>query len=151
MDIQKALSELYEEKKRLDWTISTLEARLKISPFQSRGRRGRKSMGDDERLKVSERMSAYWAGRRAAKRVAQAATLQSTAQSPAQSTAQPPVEAVQETFPLFEQPVSSPPVPGIPVQNTALQSVQTQSVPAQSLPAQSAPSSQSMEDSRLSA
>src|SRR5271155_3657262 len=106
MDIQKALSELYEEKKRLDWTISTLEARLKISPSQSRGRRGRKSMGDDERLKVSERMSAYWAGRRAAKRVAQAATLQSPGQSP--------VEAVQETFPVFEQlapsaPVSNPP------------------------------------------
>ena len=123
MDIQKALSELYEEKKRLDWTIHTLEARLKISPLQSRGRRGRKSMGDDERLKVSERMSAYWAGRRAAKRVAQAATLQ--------SPEQPPVEAVQETFPLFEQPAPSTPV--------------------QSVPAQSAPSSQSMEDSRLSA
>src|SRR5271157_2487194 len=105
MDIQKALSELYEEKKRLDWTISTLEARLKISPLQSRGRRGRKSMGDDERLKVSERMSAYWAGRRAAKRVAQAAAFQ--------STAQPPVEAVQETFPLFEQPAQSAPVPSV--------------------------------------
>src|ERR1700676_5058156 len=110
MDIQKALSELYEEKKRLDWTIHTLEARLKISPLQSRGRRGRKNMGDDERLKVSARMSAYWAGRRAAKRVAQAATLQPMAQSPAQ----PPVEAVPEAFPVFEQlapsaPVSNPP------------------------------------------
>ena len=131
MDIQKALSELYEEKKRLDWTISTLEARLKINPLQSRSRRGRKSMGDDERLKVSERMSAYWAGRRAAKRLAQAATVQSTGHQPGQ----PPVEAVQETLPLFEQPVESP-APSAPVQN---------------VPAQSAPSSKGMEDSRLTA
>src|SRR5271165_4324299 len=45
MDIQKALNELYEEKKRLDWTISTLEARLKKVSSVSRSRRGRKSMG----------------------------------------------------------------------------------------------------------
>lgn len=72
MDIQKALNELYEEKKRLDWTIATLEARLKNSPTSARSRRGRKNMGGDERLEVSRRMSAYWADRRAARRVAQA-------------------------------------------------------------------------------
>jgi hypothetical protein len=95
MDIQKALSELYEEKKRLDWTISTLEARLKNVPSPARSRRGRKNMGDDERLKVSERMSAYWAGRRAAKRAAQATSLQ------------PPAAPQDETFPSFEQSAST--------------------------------------------
>ena len=76
MDIQKALNELYEEKKRLDWTISTLEARLQNNPSPVQNRRGRKSMGGDERLEVSKRMSAYWADRRAAKRAAQATGLQ---------------------------------------------------------------------------
>jgi hypothetical protein len=68
MDIQKALRELYEEKKRLDWTIATLESRLKNVSSYTRSRRGRKSMGGDERLEVSKRMSAYWAARRAEKR-----------------------------------------------------------------------------------
>src|SRR5277367_1983923 len=98
MDIQKALSELYEEKKRLDWTISTLEARLKISPSRSRSRRGRKSMGDDERLKVSERMSAYWAGRRAAKRMSQATSLQHPMVVDEVAVA----VTVQDSLPVFE-------------------------------------------------
>jgi hypothetical protein len=114
MDIQKALSELYEEKKRLDWTISTLEARLKISPSRSRSRRGRKSMGDDERLKVSERMSAYWAGRRAAKRMAHSTSLQSAA------------VAVEDTLPVFEQTETIAPAQPAPPQSVLVQSVPSQ-------------------------
>ncbi|HME06702.1 MAG TPA: hypothetical protein VKG25_06610 [Bryobacteraceae bacterium] len=96
MDIQKALNELYEEKKRLDWTISTLEARLKKVSSVSRSRRGRKSMGGEERLEVSKRMSAYWAGRRAAKRGAQAAGVENLDQ-------QPTMDAVDQNFPMLEQ------------------------------------------------
>jgi len=68
MDVIKALKELYEEKKRLDAAISSLEVRLKlISGGASRSRRGRKSMSAEERLEVSRRMSHYWALKRAEK------------------------------------------------------------------------------------
>jgi len=97
MDIQKALNELYEEKKRLDWTISTLEARLKNTSSPARKRRGRKSMAGEERLEVSKRMSAYWANRRAAKRAAQATSLQPT-----------PSAEPQREFATFEEPAPSP-------------------------------------------
>ena len=62
MDVNKALRELHEEKRRLDITIAALEARLGNG---SRGRRGRKSMSAAERLEVSRRMSKYWEARRA--------------------------------------------------------------------------------------
>ncbi|MGA2877489.1 MAG: hypothetical protein ABSG13_00915 [Bryobacteraceae bacterium] len=70
MDILKALRELYNEKKRLDVAISSLEARLKAArkgstTKPSRGRRGRKSMSEAERLEVSKRMTLYWEARRA--------------------------------------------------------------------------------------
>lgn len=70
MDILKALRDLYNEKKRLDVAISSLEARLKATRRVStskpaRGRRGRKSMSEAERLEVSERMTLYWEARRA--------------------------------------------------------------------------------------
>ena len=71
MDVNKALRELHEEKRRLDVTIAALEARLG-SRSRTQGRRGRKSMSAAERLEVSRRMSKYWEARRAS-----AAALQS--------------------------------------------------------------------------
>jgi hypothetical protein len=73
MDLQKVLRELYEEKKRLEEVIASLEALQ--SGATARGldseatpdgvkRRGRKSMGPEERTKVSQRMKTYWAGKR---------------------------------------------------------------------------------------
>jgi hypothetical protein len=66
MDLNKALRELYEEKRRLDSAIASLEARLKSRTRQAgKKRRGRKSMGPEERREVSRRMSLYWEARRA--------------------------------------------------------------------------------------
>jgi hypothetical protein len=70
MDIIKALRDLYNEKKRLDVAISSLEARLKAvrkgsATKPSQGRRGRKSMSAAERQEVSKRMTLYWEARRA--------------------------------------------------------------------------------------
>jgi len=67
MDIVKALRELHNEKKRLDATIASLEARLKAARTGSaaKRRRGRKSMSAAERLEVSKRMTLYWETRRA--------------------------------------------------------------------------------------
>jgi len=65
MDINKALRELYEEKRRLDVAIAALEGRLRTTPDPpARGRRGRKTMSAEERLVVSKRMSKYWEARR---------------------------------------------------------------------------------------
>lgn len=70
VDLAKAIRELYEEKKRLDAVIASLELMLaaesRFSPARPRtGRkRGRKSMSREERLQVSERMKKYWASRR---------------------------------------------------------------------------------------
>jgi len=70
MDILKALRELYQEKKRLDAAIASLELRLKTgktgSTKSAKSRRGRKSMGAAERLEVSKRMTLYWETRRTA-------------------------------------------------------------------------------------
>lgn len=65
MDVNKALRELHEEKRRLDLTIAALEARLGNGTRTHR-RRGRKSMSAEERQEVSRRMSKYWEARRAA-------------------------------------------------------------------------------------
>ena len=65
MDVNKALRELHEEKRRLDIIIAALEARLG-NGSRTRGRRGRKSMSPEERQQVSKRMSQYWEARRAA-------------------------------------------------------------------------------------
>jgi len=64
MDIIKTLRELYEEKRRLDAVIASLEANLNTRPASSSKRRGRKSMSPQERLKVSRRMKRYWENRR---------------------------------------------------------------------------------------
>ena len=69
MDLYKAIQDLYAEKERLERVIASLEE-LQQSPGplpqlqRSVGRRGRKSMGADERLEVSERMKKYWDSRR---------------------------------------------------------------------------------------
>ena len=66
MDLDKALRELYKEKKRLDRAIARVEARVEMmSGLPKRSTRGRKSMSEEERLRVSSRMTAYWASRRA--------------------------------------------------------------------------------------
>jgi hypothetical protein len=66
MDLNKALRELYEEKKRLDRAIQALEAGRKASSrVPARIRRGRRMMSPEERLEVSKRMSAYWRAKRA--------------------------------------------------------------------------------------
>jgi len=76
MDILKAIRDLREEKKQIEKTIARLEGMLKsgsVSPAASAkravalSRRGRKSMSEEERRSVSERMMKYWADRRAAK------------------------------------------------------------------------------------
>jgi hypothetical protein len=70
MDLYKAIQDLYAEKEKLERVIASLEDLQRaagggIPPPPGRGkRRGRKSMGSDERQEVSERMKKYWAGRR---------------------------------------------------------------------------------------
>ena len=64
---EKLLRYLRAEKLRLEKVIASLEELQK--PLGSTdgalpGRRGRKSMGPEERLEVSERMKKYWAKRR---------------------------------------------------------------------------------------
>ncbi len=68
MDLYKAIRALYDEKKRLDKLIESLEelhARdVRAERPVARSRRGRKKMSAAERLEVSERMKKYWAARR---------------------------------------------------------------------------------------
>ena len=68
MNINKAIRELYEEKKRLDHVIASLEEKQRSGGLQiAAGRekkRGRKSMDIQARQQVSERMKRYWAARR---------------------------------------------------------------------------------------
>jgi hypothetical protein len=66
MDLEKVLRNLYEERRRINRVIDRLESRLSdTSQPPPKHRRGRKGMSAEERLKVSERMTAYWAARRA--------------------------------------------------------------------------------------
>jgi hypothetical protein len=74
MDVLKTLHELYEEKRRLDAIIASLEANLNTQAARSAKRRGRKSMSPQERLKVSRRMKRYWENRRAQMRASEAPT-----------------------------------------------------------------------------
>ena len=68
VDLYKAIRTLYDEKKRVDRLISSLEqlqARARERPHPViRIRRGRKRMTAAERLEVSRRMKKYWAARR---------------------------------------------------------------------------------------
>jgi len=70
MDITKVLERLKSEKAAIERAIAEIEAILKSpgpTPQSVRApeRRGRKSMGDQERVEVSTRMKAYWAKKRA--------------------------------------------------------------------------------------
>ena len=66
MNLTEIIRSLYDEKAKLEDSIAALEA-LK-SPNVPAGwqpqRRGRKSMGAEERLLVSARMKRYWEARR---------------------------------------------------------------------------------------
>jgi hypothetical protein len=67
MDLSQMIAELVEEKEKLDRVIAALEelaSAVASQPVPSRNRRGRKSMGAQERLQVSARMQKYWAQRR---------------------------------------------------------------------------------------
>jgi hypothetical protein len=69
MDLYKAIQDLYAEKEKLERVIASLEELQRaagggIPPSPAGKRRGRKSMGPDERQEVSERMKRYWARRR---------------------------------------------------------------------------------------
>lgn len=64
MDYFGALTELYEERKRIDKVIQNLEALVKGGSPAPIARRGRKNMSESERQQVSDRMKSYWASRR---------------------------------------------------------------------------------------
>jgi hypothetical protein len=66
MDVYGALRELYAEKRKLDSAITSLEASLRASTRGPAKRRGRKSMGAEERALVAERMRKYWEAKRMA-------------------------------------------------------------------------------------
>ncbi len=68
MNINKAIRELHEEKKRLDHVIASLEEMQRNAAAQGAAtierKRGRKSMDLEARQEVSERMRRYWDARR---------------------------------------------------------------------------------------
>jgi hypothetical protein len=69
MDLHKTIQDLYAEKEKLERVIASLEELQRAADANSHvmgraKRRGRKSMGSDERQEVSERMKKYWASRR---------------------------------------------------------------------------------------
>jgi len=67
MDLYRIISDLVEERNRLQRIIESLEAMDGITPKPARPRpagRGRKSMDNTARREVSERMKLYWAKRR---------------------------------------------------------------------------------------
>jgi len=65
MDLYKTIQDLHAEKKTVERAIALIEELQRggsISPALGVGkRRGRKSMGTEERQEVSERMKKYWA------------------------------------------------------------------------------------------
>lgn len=68
MDLTEIIRTLYAEKAKVEDSIAALEALgtgHRAGPLPVR-RRGRKSMGEEERQQVSERMKKYWASRRVA-------------------------------------------------------------------------------------
>lgn len=67
MDLYKAIKDLYEQKKRLDQVIASLEDLEKaagVAAKEPARRRGRPGMDEKARREVSERMKRYWAKRR---------------------------------------------------------------------------------------
>ncbi len=64
MDLNKAIRDLHEELEALNELIDALEEFESTGTLPAPRRRGRKSMGEQERKVVSERMKKYWANRR---------------------------------------------------------------------------------------
>jgi len=66
MELAKTIQLLIVEKEKIERTIAELEKLLRSGVVGSAaaGRRGRKSMGADERREVSQRIKKYWANRR---------------------------------------------------------------------------------------
>lgn len=70
MELHDIVRELKEEKALLDEVIYSLEGLHSFDgggshrPYKAVGRRGRKTMSEEERKVVSERMRKYWEGRR---------------------------------------------------------------------------------------
>ena len=62
LNLNDTLRDLRRELERLNQAITILE-QIPANPPR-RGRRGRKSMGQEERAEVSNRMKFYWASRR---------------------------------------------------------------------------------------
>ena len=67
MDLFRAIRDLRQEQEKLKQLIAALEELQRSGNLPERSKRGRKSMGEDERKAVSERMKKFWADRRAAK------------------------------------------------------------------------------------
>jgi len=69
MDVDKLIAELNAEIAKIKGTIACLEQLRGSSSAATNGsRRGRKSMGAQERQQVSLRMRKYWASRRKTQR-----------------------------------------------------------------------------------
>jgi uncharacterized coiled-coil DUF342 family protein len=64
MDLNRAIRDLYNELEKLNEVISSLEEYERTGTLPAPPRRGRKSMSEDERRVVSERMKKYWGQRR---------------------------------------------------------------------------------------
>jgi hypothetical protein len=68
MDLDKVIRKLYEERAKLDAIIESLEQLKRSAAVVPKEvvkkRRGRKSMNEEDRKEVSERMKKYWAARR---------------------------------------------------------------------------------------
>jgi hypothetical protein len=60
----KLIQELRTKKDKLERVIATLEELQEFGEDQAIERRGRKSMGPEERQQVSDRMKNYWACRK---------------------------------------------------------------------------------------
>jgi hypothetical protein len=64
MDLNKAIRDLHQELEKINQVIGSLEDFLSTGTVPAPPRRGRKSMGENERQIVSQRMKKYWADRR---------------------------------------------------------------------------------------
>jgi ABC-type phosphate/phosphonate transport system substrate-binding protein len=68
MDLNKAIRDLRDELEKLNEVIASIEQFQRTGTIPEPPRRGRKSMPEEERRRVSERMKKYWASRRQKKR-----------------------------------------------------------------------------------
>jgi hypothetical protein len=65
MDLRQTIRQLESQKRKVELVIAELQQLQGKKGGVSSNRRGRKSMGSEERQQVSERMKRYWANRRA--------------------------------------------------------------------------------------